>query len=129
MALRHLLLLLISRHFDPIRWCGNLWGTAKKKNKKRSHFKEFTSKSYLSKDKMVIGGTNGRRFSGSTGAAKQKPASSFEKLKPYGKHIFTGRLADYYLTKHGGSGKMFKDPSWVQDRKQADIVAAAVLDW
>ena len=47
----------------------------------------------------------------------------------YGKHVFTGALADHYLKKNGGSGAMLEDSTWVSDRSKADIVAAAVLEW
>jgi hypothetical protein len=56
-----------------------------------------------------------------------KPAS--EVFSTYGKHLFTGKLADYYLKKNGSSLAMFEDPSWVADRSKADLVAAAVLNW
>lgn len=58
-----------------------------------------------------------------------EPASSNELLKDYGKHVFTGAVADEFLSKHGGSGAILDDPSWVEDRSLADLVAAAVLDW
>ena len=48
-------------------------------------------------------------------------------FEDYGKHVFTGKLADKYLKKQGSSLSILKDPSWVKD--SADIVAAAVLDW
>jgi hypothetical protein len=50
-------------------------------------------------------------------------------FKSYGKHVFVGNLADYYLKKNGGSVKMMDDSSWVTDRPKADIMAAAVLEW
>lgn len=56
-----------------------------------------------------------------------KPAS--ELFKSYGKHVFTGKLAEYYLKKNGGTVAMMEDPSWVSDRPKADIMAAAVLNW
>ncbi|KAL3936594.1 MAG: hypothetical protein SGBAC_008124, partial [Bacillariaceae sp.] len=59
--------------------------------------------------------------------APLKPAS--EVFKSYGKHIFTGKLAEYFLKKNGTSLEEFSDPSWVKDRSKADLVAAAVLDW
>ncbi|CAJ1962677.1 unnamed protein product [Cylindrotheca closterium] len=49
--------------------------------------------------------------------------------KQYGKHVFTGKLAQQYLVASGGSASLMEDPSWVKDRKKADIVAAAVLHW
>ncbi|CAJ1963703.1 unnamed protein product [Cylindrotheca closterium] len=59
--------------------------------------------------------------------APLKPAS--EVFKSYGKHIFTGKLAEYFLKKNGGSLAMFEDSTWVKDRTKADIIAAAILDW
>ena len=50
-------------------------------------------------------------------------------LPHYGKHVFTGSLADHYLKKNGGSGAILEDSTWVSDRAKADIVAAAVLEW
>ena len=50
-------------------------------------------------------------------------------LPHYGKHVFTGSLADHYLKKNGGSGAILEDSTWVADRAKADIVAAAVLEW
>ena len=50
-------------------------------------------------------------------------------FKSYGKHVFTGSLADHYLKKNGGSGAILEDTTWVSDRAKADIVAAAVLEW
>mmetsp|Transcript_30416 Transcript_30416/g.61687 ORF Transcript_30416/g.61687 Transcript_30416/m.61687 type:complete len:89 (-) Transcript_30416:59-325(-) len=51
-------------------------------------------------------------------------------LKTYGKHVFTGSVADSYLKKKGGADlTIFDDPSWVTDSSKADIVAAAVLEW
>lgn len=63
----------------------------------------------------------------SKASGKMKPASAV--FKPYGKHVFMGRLAEHYLTKHGGIDIKMADSTWVKDRKKADIVAAAVLDW
>ena len=59
--------------------------------------------------------------------APLKPAA--EVFKSYGKHIFTGKLAEYFLKKNGGSLAMMQDSTWVKDRTKADIIAAAVLDW
>jgi hypothetical protein len=53
--------------------------------------------------------------------------ASTEAYDDYGKHVFTGSVADAYLQKHGASGAVLKDPSWTKDH--ADVVAAAVLDW
>ena len=53
--------------------------------------------------------------------------ASTEAYDDYGKHVFTGSVADAYLKKHGASGDVLKDPSWTKDH--SDLVAAAVLDW
>ncbi len=53
--------------------------------------------------------------------------ASIEPYSDYGKSVFTGRVADEYLKKHGSSGDILKDPSWTQSH--SDTVAAAVLDW
>ncbi len=53
--------------------------------------------------------------------------ASTEAYDDYGKHVFTGSVADEYLKKHGASGDLLKDPSWTQNN--ADAVANAVLDW
>jgi len=53
--------------------------------------------------------------------------ASLDAYDHYGKHVFTGKVADTYLKKHGVSGDVLKDASWTQNH--ADVVAAAVLDW
>jgi len=53
--------------------------------------------------------------------------AGIEQYEDFGKHVFTGKVADTYLLKHGASGDVLKDPKWVTDH--ADVVAAAVLDW
>jgi len=55
------------------------------------------------------------------------PARSSAMPEHYGKHVFTGKVAHKYLAKHGSSGEILKDPSWVS--KHADVVANAVFDW
>mmetsp|Transcript_53551 Transcript_53551/g.81248 ORF Transcript_53551/g.81248 Transcript_53551/m.81248 type:complete len:709 (+) Transcript_53551:88-2214(+) len=45
----------------------------------------------------------------------------------FGKNVFTGKVADEYLKKHGGSGDVLKDPNWVNN--DSDMVANAVFDW
>merc|ERR1719253_1383849 len=50
-----------------------------------------------------------------------------EAYEDYGKHAFTGKVADEYLQKQGASGDLLKDPSWT--KTHSDVVAAAVLDW
>lgn len=63
---------------------------------------------------------------GNSKAALKDP-TSIPAFKDYGKHVFTGRVADQYLKKQGSSVAILKDPSWV--KTHADTVAAAVLDW
>ena len=53
--------------------------------------------------------------------------ASLEAYADYGKNLFTGRVADEYLKKHGSSGDILDDPSWT--KTHADTVAKAVLDW
>ena len=62
-----------------------------------------------------------------TQQAARSMASSIEPYSDYGKSVFTGRVADEYLKKHGSSASILKDPSWTGSH--ADTVAKAVLDW
>lgn len=64
-----------------------------------------------------------------TGLSNDPMPAAGEVFGHYGKHVFTGALADHYLKKNGGSGAMLEDSTWVSDRSKADIVAAAVLEW
>ena len=62
--------------------------------------------------------------------ATQSAVRTFASIEPYsdyGKSVFTGRVADEYLKKHGSSGDILKDPSWTVSH--SDTVAKAVLDW
>jgi glutamine synthetase len=45
----------------------------------------------------------------------------------FGKNVFTGKVADEYLKKHGASLELLKDPAWVKN--SPDVVADAVFDW
>jgi len=45
----------------------------------------------------------------------------------FGKNVFSGKVADEYLKKHGASGDILKDPAWTVNH--ADTVANAVFDW
>jgi len=60
-------------------------------------------------------------------AAIRTFASVEEEFASYGRHVFTGKVADEYLQRHGASGEILKDPKWVQEHN--DTVAAAVFDW
>lgn len=53
--------------------------------------------------------------------------ASLEAYEEFGKNVFTGKVADEYLQKHGASGAILKDPAWV--KTHADVVANAVFDW
>lgn len=65
---------------------------------------------------------------GSNGSSRPRRSPySIPGFEKYGKHCFSGRVADSYLKQHGSSAAILKDPSWVKDK--ADLVAAAVLDW
>ncbi len=59
--------------------------------------------------------------------AQTRSMASVEPYSDYGKSVFTGRVADEYLKKHGSSASILKDPSWTNSH--ADTVAKAVLDW
>ena len=54
-------------------------------------------------------------------------SASIEPYADYGKSLFSGRVADEYLKKHGSSADILDDPSWT--KTHADTVAKAVLDW
>lgn len=54
-------------------------------------------------------------------------ASLLEAYEDYGKSVFTGKVADTYLSKHGASGAVLNDPTWV--KTHADVVAQAVFEW
>ena len=53
--------------------------------------------------------------------------ASLEAYEDFGKNVFTGKVADEYLQRHGASGDLLKDPSWV--KTHSDVVANAVFDW
>ena len=53
--------------------------------------------------------------------------ASLEQFDDYGKGVFAGKIANEYLSKHGSSADILKDPTWVQTH--ADVVADAVFDW
>lgn len=62
-----------------------------------------------------------------TRAATARTMASLAAYEDFGKSVFSGKVADEYLKKHGASGALLKDPAWVQ--KDADTVANAVFDW
>jgi glutamine synthetase len=53
--------------------------------------------------------------------------ASLEAYEDFGKNVFTGKVAEEYLVKHGASPDLLKDPAWVKN--DADVVANAVFDW
>jgi glutamine synthetase len=53
--------------------------------------------------------------------------ASLEQFEDYGKAVFTGKVAEEYLSKHGSSAAILKDPTWVSTH--SDTVAMAVFDW
>jgi len=63
----------------------------------------------------------------SSNTSSQQRAASTEPYADYGKSVFSGRVADEYLKKHGSSVDILNDPSWVSTH--SDTVANAVLDW
>jgi len=63
----------------------------------------------------------------SQAAGNVRTMASLEAYEEYGKHVFSGAVADEYLQKHGASAALLDDPSWV--KHSSDTVAAAVLDW
>jgi hypothetical protein len=53
--------------------------------------------------------------------------ASLEQYDDYGKNVFSGKVAEEYLSKQGASGDILKDPTWVA--KHSDVVAQAVFEW
>ena len=53
--------------------------------------------------------------------------ASLDQFEDYGKALFTGKVANEYLSKYGASSDILKDPTWVNTH--ADVVADAVFDW
>jgi glutamine synthetase len=62
-----------------------------------------------------------------TRATAVRGMASLEQFSDYGKAVFAGKIANEYLSKHGASGDILKDPTWVTTH--ADVVADAVFDW
>ena len=65
-----------------------------------------------------------RREATRTGLRAMANLAAYE---DFGKNVFTGKVADEYLKKHGASGEILKDPAWTVNH--ADTVANAVFDW
>ena len=53
--------------------------------------------------------------------------ASLQQFEDYGKALFTGSVANQYLSKYSASSDILKDPTWVTTH--ADVVADAVFDW
>jgi len=68
-----------------------------------------------------------RKALSSTAVGGVRGLASLEAYEYFGKNVFTGKVADDYLKKHGASGDILKDPTWV--KTHADVVANAVFDW
>jgi len=84
------------------------------------------------KSNMPIGsfkrnGSNGSARSIPTPPNQMPKPSSIPSFQDFGKHVFSGPVAQKYLKKQGCSLSTLKDPTWV--KTHADEVAAAVLDW
>lgn len=60
-------------------------------------------------------------------ATAKRSVSALSQFEDYGRHVFTGKVADDYLSKHGASVEILKDPTWVNTH--ADKVANAVFEW
>jgi len=68
-----------------------------------------------------------RAFTRTSSCLRSRGMASISAYEDYGKHLFTGNVADEYLKKHGSRADILNDPSWTVTH--SDIVAAAVLDW
>jgi glutamine synthetase len=53
--------------------------------------------------------------------------ASLEAYEDFGKGVFTGKVADDYLQRHGADSSLLKDATWV--KTHADTVANAVFEW
>lgn len=68
-----------------------------------------------------------RLFNNTTSYFNSRKLASISSYEEYGKHLFTGKVADGYLKRHGSGAYILEDPSWISTH--SDIVAASVLDW
>ena len=50
-------------------------------------------------------------------------------LDGMGANVFTGAVAEKYLSRQGASASMLADPSWTADEDKAEVVARAMLEW
>ena len=60
-------------------------------------------------------------------ATGSRAMASLAAYEDFGKNVFSGKVANEYLSKHGASGDILKDPNWVNTH--SDVVANAVFDW
>jgi len=56
-----------------------------------------------------------------------RAVASLAQFQEFGKNVFTGKVADEYLAKHGASKAILDDPTWV--KTHSDTVANAMFDW
>uniref|UniRef100_A0A7S2YKW1 GS catalytic domain-containing protein n=1 Tax=Entomoneis paludosa TaxID=265537 RepID=A0A7S2YKW1_9STRA len=68
-----------------------------------------------------------RHLAKKNAAVGVRSMASLSQFSDFGKTVFTGKVADEYLAKHGGSKEILEDPTWVTTH--ADTVANAVFDW
>lgn len=61
------------------------------------------------------------------GRYAMRSMASLEAFEDFGKGVFTGKVADDYLQRHGADASLLKDATWV--KTHADTVANAVFDW
>ena len=78
-------------------------------------------------NKFALNALTRRALFSNTAQVGVRGLASTAAYDDYGKHVFTGSVADTYLKQHGASAEVLKDPSWT--KTHADVVAAAVLDW
>ena len=65
-----------------------------------------------------------KRTTGFSGIRSMATLSGFE---DFGKSVFTGSVAEDYLSKYGETKALLDDPNWVTTH--SDTVAKAVFDW
>jgi glutamine synthetase len=68
-----------------------------------------------------------RRALSRTAIGGVRGMANLEAYDEFGKSVFAGKVANEYLQKHGASGEILKDATWV--KTHADVVANAVFDW
>jgi len=60
-------------------------------------------------------------------AVNVRTMANLAAYEDFGKNVFSGKVADEYLQRHGASAETLNDPNWVNN--DADKVANAVFDW